>query len=174
MAEYMSAEIVIGGRIPADKVDGLIKAIRADGPSLDWSCGVFKPRRARDLMAAIEHNGIDHLTLNDHEAYYGRFDRIEAYCVEQGISFDRQTDAKNEFNGEKRRFRFGMGDFEFQSDQDGFEVVNRDQLIEVRDELRRGLYVNALKMLEGFMGPDVPDLEPFSVEGVETISQEKQ
>lgn len=121
MAERFAGEIKIGGRIPASKVEGLCVAITDQGVALEWGDADFEPKTAKDLTEAAD-GGV--LRLCSDQAIYGRFVELEGFCVKNGISFDRHSEGKYEYDAEIVKFRSGMRrPRTFLSDQNGHQLV---------------------------------------------------
>lgn len=168
MADCMAAEITIGGPIPQALVEGLCEAIGHDGPALDWGDGNFEPKSADDIRGALTGPGL--LVLRDDQAAWGKFDAIEGFCVEHGISFDRDCDGKYEYPAEHVRFRKGMSEPLEEEAIDGNAVINKSALARIRDVAKSARTEDALdKMddiineLDAIIGPDIAELEPIVI-----------
>lgn len=80
MADRVSATITIGGTVPRSLLARFIESIQDEGLSVEWDGGDFE-----------EHElPIDNaLYLVAHEVPWGRFEQLEAFCVEHGLPFVR-------------------------------------------------------------------------------------
>ncbi len=129
MADYIAAEIRIGGQIRQDLVPGLCKAIREECVSLDWGDACFVPDSAAELIGGCQdHNGVRLLSLCDDQASYGQFETLEKFLIEAGICFQRHSDAKYEFDAEIIEFRPGLGQVAFGSNNNGEFLVPLEKL----------------------------------------------
>lgn len=80
MADRVSVAIRIGGALPTDLLPTLCAAIERDGACLDWEGSPF-------VLGEIDQTVP--LYLADHEVPWGRFEAIEAFCVEHHLLFSR-------------------------------------------------------------------------------------
>lgn len=80
MADRVSASIIVGGTLTAPDYVELAEIIAGEGLSIEWDGERFEP----------EHRTIgEPLSLYAHEVAWGRFDRLEAWCVEKRLTFSR-------------------------------------------------------------------------------------
>lgn len=99
MADYMTAQITIGGGLPRRLVPGLCAAITKEGLSLEWGEARFCPQSAQELLEVrCEVDGRLYLRLCDDDAAYGEFDQLEAFLFRHGIPYDRQSEGKYEYD----------------------------------------------------------------------------
>jgi hypothetical protein len=132
MADYIAAEIRIGGQIRQDLVPGLCKAIREECVSLDWGDACFVPDSAAELINACdERDGVRLLCLCDDQASYGQFSILEKFLIEAGICFQRHSGAKYEFDAEITEFRPGLGQVVFASNNNGEFLVPLEKLTRI-------------------------------------------
>lgn len=84
MADRVSASITIGGAITAAIHTELAAIIADDGLSTEWDGATFAPH---------ERKAGEPLRLCAHEVAWGRFEQLEAFCVERRLPFARWSDA---------------------------------------------------------------------------------
>ena len=178
MSERMSADIWIGGKVPAHSVPGLCREIDAQGVSLDWGGARFSPKtKAELLQARVDHDGAAVLYLCDEQASWGRFDGLETFLQEHGIPFTRRADGGAAYNGEIVEHRPGQDMVCIPIDADGEPVVDAsvlrpvDELLtRALEQLENGSTDKAASMLKDARGqlrdqlpPMVTPLEPFEI-----------
>ena len=129
MADRLSAEIRIGGRIPAAAVPGLCGAIGDQNVGLAWGdCG-FWPQTAADLLeACTDHGGRRWLCLYDDGLPWGAFATVENFLQRQGIAYDRFTLAKDAYPPTIFAFRTETGVLELETTADHDPVVPMKRL----------------------------------------------
>ena len=100
MADYMAAEIWIGGKMPASLASELCKAIADDYVSLAWGDAPFRPTSPEDLLDAREPASDDDnvrlLWFCNDESRYGEFNDLEELLQEHGIAYSRRREGKYE------------------------------------------------------------------------------
>lgn len=80
MADRVSASITLGGTLSPARYGELSELIAAEGLATEWDGESFEPdHRTRG----------EPLQLFAHEVPWGRFDRLETWCVGQGVPFAR-------------------------------------------------------------------------------------
>lgn len=84
MADRCQASITIGGNLPAGLIIAFADLVRDEGLSTEWDGPEF------DISELPEN---DSLRLMANEVAWGRFDRLEAFCVEQALPFARWSGA---------------------------------------------------------------------------------
>ena len=84
MADRVSASMTIGGSINPATYERLAEIIADERLSTDWDGDPFEP------AGRIEGEA---LRLTAHEVAWGRFDRLEAFCVAERIPFARWSGA---------------------------------------------------------------------------------
>jgi hypothetical protein len=167
MSERFPGAIQIGGAVPERLAPDLARAITEAGGVVGVEGAPATLQTREDLLAAADPvTGI--FRLYDHEANYGTFPDLEIWLRDQGIAYDRQSDARYEFDGESVSFRPDLGVLVHTATQDGCPTVPLDALIEVRALLRAALVErspekvrSALAALDKVMGPDIPPLPPL-------------
>src|SRR5581483_815343 len=96
------------GKLDPKLVPQLCDAIALEQVALDWGEGSFDPGTAGDLLAALTpRKKVRLLRLCDDQARWGRFEQLEDFLVGHGISFDRSSDGKFEYDPELVVFRPG-------------------------------------------------------------------
>lgn len=80
MADRVSAQITIGGKLPASAVPDLIESIQAEGLSMEYDGAPFEPG---------ELVGGEALTLCGHEVAWGTFNVLEAFCRTHRLAYSR-------------------------------------------------------------------------------------
>ena len=80
MADRVSAQITLGGKLAGSAVPALIAAIEAEGVSTDYE--------GTQLEAADLFNG-EPLTLCASEVAWGTFNVLEAFCRTHGLAYRR-------------------------------------------------------------------------------------
>ncbi len=99
MADYMAAQITIGGSVPQRLVPRLCAVISRQGIRLEWGDVVFRPGTAQELLEARRQvDGRLCLRLCDDEVAYGQFDQLEEFLVRHRIPYDRHAEGKYEFD----------------------------------------------------------------------------
>lgn len=84
MADRVSAGITIGGTLPRSLLPDLATLVQAEGLSTEWdgetfSLAMFRADVPLELMAL--------------EVAWGRFERLETWCVGHGLPFARRSGA---------------------------------------------------------------------------------
>jgi hypothetical protein len=80
MVDRVSASIEIGGTIASVDYTRLALLIGDEALSIQWDGEDFAPEHRQEGQS---------LRLYAHEVAWGRFDALEAFCVEQGLPFAR-------------------------------------------------------------------------------------
>lgn len=126
------------------------------------------PSGVEEVLAAAAscHNGI--LTLVDDEAEYGEFDGLERFLTMNNIAFDRQSEAKYEYDAELIQFRPGMErPHRWLTTQNGEIMIPRAP---VKKFIKGGVAAGRLSISFGdwqafraSIGPDIPKLTPLKI-----------
>lgn len=126
MPDCMYAEIRIGGPITADNKAKLLGLLASESD--------FEPDES------FEDGG--YLNGRNADAPWGRFDQTEAFCIEHGLSFRRQSAGHYDYDAVIRWWAPGMSDqWECLSTQDGEPVIRVDV---IRSMAARGDSMGAL------------------------------
>ena len=127
MADYIPAEIHIGGPIPRALLDTLIKEIVTTGASiLDYGEKCATEEDVRDRLQAGKV-----FDLYDDRARYGRFDELEDFLVREGIHFDLHYDAKSEHDSQNLYYRGGQRVLELNATQNGKVLIPQDDIMKI-------------------------------------------
>lgn len=87
MADRVSASITLGGTVPASTYAELADVIASEGLSTEWDGEPFEPGQRTEG---------EPLRLFAHEVAWGRFEELEAWCVEHRLPFARWSGAYGE------------------------------------------------------------------------------
>jgi hypothetical protein len=180
MSEPIPTEISIGGKIRADQVPGLCKAIAEECVSLEWGDAYFRPETAEDLLAACQQfDGVRVLWLCNDQANYGRFDVLEGFLEREKISFRHKSDARFDFDAEVVQYRPQIGKVCYASENSGQPLIPLKTMTSIAEavdeaantaegqtalELLRRL-LNIQQLMHEAMLVVVPPLEPFEIVG---------
>ena len=176
MADYFPGEIRIGGTIPGDVLEAFLAEVNATGAKVGGYEGLeFAATTAADLTEALDGDG--HLFLVNDQARSGMFEEMEAFCVRHGISFDRHSDARYEYDAENISFRTGMKEpVSIPSNNAGEDLFTVGAVRPVVKELTRvvtaGLTreklkaaaVKIIRHLNSLLPPEIEPLPPLQVE----------
>ncbi|PTD16817.1 hypothetical protein [Sphingomonas fennica] len=117
MADRVSASITIGGNLPANLLLDLARVINAEGLSTDWDGSDFTITELPDRQP---------LTLMAHEVAWGRFEGLEAFCIENGLPFTRWSGAYPGQWGAERTVFTGSGEPQcYAADEDDYVLMGR-------------------------------------------------
>lgn len=165
MADYMAAEIWIGGSIPKKLVRKLCDAIAGEGAALEWGDARFEPTAGKDLADAVRDvEGVPLFWLCYERARYGKFSELELFLEKHGIPFDRASEGTCEFDPDLVQFRPGMPfPLTFATNRARQRVVERKEVQAILAILERGVIRAALKGFKDIVGEDVPPLPPFTI-----------
>lgn len=100
MAERVSASIVIGGSVTMSAYTDLCTLIADEALSIEWDGELFEPHH-RSAGAPLR--------LYAHEVAWGRFERLEAWCVENNLAFARWSGGYGGSWGPERVVFTGFG-----------------------------------------------------------------
>lgn len=147
MSEYIYVSLEIGGTLPASLVPEFLQSIDED---------IINKGEEITLNSLKGLN--DSLKING-EANYGLCTHTKEFCMEHGLSFINQAEAKCDYNADATYFVPGMEDVEsYNTDQNGNAVVRLDQVKPLFD-LMLALAEQDLKALPKFLNnPAVADL----------------
>lgn len=180
MADYMAAEIHIGGKVCRSVAQALCKTIDASGASLegDRQYRLNTPDellRARSADADKPHL----LKLHDDQARWGEFAALETFLQEHGIAYCRWSDGKYEYDAEAEAFHPDCGQSWWLTNHDRQPIVLASELApieakltELLETLKRGkvytveIIAQIEKIREGLrseLPPVVPPLESLEI-----------
>jgi hypothetical protein len=175
MADYFYGRILIGGLIPWDKAEQLLTLLKQEHDAPEDVTVATLGDSPLALQIAIDGC----LEIEDSDAAYGQFAKLEKFLAENRIAFDRESGAKHEFNAELVQYRPGQFDDKpvvTELDANGRAVVHNDDVYEVYKYLLSNgdgpcmtsddateLIHGSCTMLEKILGPDVPELDLFTI-----------
>ena len=118
MADRVSASITLGGTIAPSAYAELADVITAENLSTEWDGDPFTPDQR------IEG---EPLRLFAHEVAWGRFEQLEAWCVEHRMPFARWSGAYGGQWGAERVVFTGEGEpTSYAADEDDRVMIDRD------------------------------------------------
>lgn len=117
MADRVSASIVIGGTLTASAYAEIAEIIADEGLSIEWDGAQFEP----------DHRTFgEPLSLYAHEVAWGRFEELEAWCVENKLAFSRWSGGYGSQWGPERVVFTGQGEpMSCATDEDDYIVIGR-------------------------------------------------
>jgi hypothetical protein len=164
MSDHFPALIEIGGPIPRDVVPELLKRVKAEGLRWNWCDDALQASTPEELLAELKQHDSEVLSVGDDEAAGGQFEDLERFLVQHGIAFDRQCNAKYEYDGLLVQFRPGMDEpAENLATQDGDPTLRLDALRPIQRLLRKGKGREALAKLDELLDAVSP-LRPLSID----------
>lgn len=117
MADRVSASITIGGTLSRSLLPDLAALIEAEGLSTEWDGEPFTPAQFPDNAP---------LELMAHEVAWGRFERLESWCVEHGLPFARWSGGYSGQWGAERTVFTGAGEARsYAADEDDYLLIGR-------------------------------------------------
>jgi hypothetical protein len=130
MSDHFPGEIRIGGPIPRVVLKKLVRAVAAEGASLE---GYGGPEAKTEEIEKAFHEGAI-VRLYADQARYGMFADLEAFLVRRRIHFDRVSEAFCEYNAEAVFYR-GRGEpIIMPTDQEGHIMVHAEVITKVLDD----------------------------------------
>lgn len=149
MADRMYAKITIGGRISAHTGAKLIETLKDEG--LLYNENNLSKYKQEDGTYEFE----------DEEVSRVRFEDLESFCVKNGVSFERNSDAKYEYNAEKVWWQPGMEKpQEDITDTDYNVQVSLDTLNEMIEKIKKDNPDNPLDVLSKSLQEEHPQPLP--------------
>lgn len=120
MVDRVAASVVIGGDISATDYAGLIDLIASHDLRVEWEGEPYDPEQ-RTVGEA--------LSLYDQHAAWGRFDRLEAWCMGKGLPFVRWCGGYCAQWGSERLVFTGAGDpLAYGADDEDELVIGREMV----------------------------------------------
>ncbi|WP_030540242.1 hypothetical protein [Sphingobium sp. DC-2] len=101
MVDRVSASIEVGGMIGVADYSQLLALIAAEDLSVEWDGEAFAPEHRQEGQS---------LRLYAHEVAWGRFDALEAKCIELGLAFVRWSGGCSGQWGSERVIFTGKGE----------------------------------------------------------------
>lgn len=121
MADRVSASIRIGGTLDRDKLLDLAAIINAEGLSTDWD--------GEDFALSQLPEG-DALALMAHEVAWGRFERLEQFCVDESLPFARWSGTyAGQWGAERVVFTGREEPISYPCDEDDHVVIGKDHVV---------------------------------------------
>lgn len=118
MADRVSAAITVGGTVPQSTYAELTDVIASEGLSTEWDGEPFESDQRTEG---------EPLCLFAHEVAWGRFEQLEAWCVEHGMPFARWSGAYGGQWGAERVVFTGVGEpTSYAADEEDRIMVHRD------------------------------------------------
>ena len=129
MSDHFPGDITIGGDIPRRLLDKLAEMIASEGVSIDWQYALDEAAVRAAIEAAASKG--ETVRFTDDEACYGQFDDLENWLTGRGISFDRHSDARYEYDGENAYGRTHKRPVVMKSDQSSQDLVSTEEVRKV-------------------------------------------
>ena len=167
MADRFAGEIHIGGTLRvADHDPDDIDAFLAECSQQPTEWG--EPSQCEEVTLSTISQVIDEDTgfiiFRDDQACYGEFEELEELCRELGLSYDRTSDARYEYDGELVRWRAGMEEpLVEDADKNGKRLIAGEHVEACLATLRAGRIAEGIKALQELV-PDVAPLTKFEVD----------
>ena len=118
MADRVSASITLGGTISPSAYTELADIIAAEGLSTEWDGEPFETEHRTEG---------EPLRLFAHEVAWGRFEELEAWCVEHGVPFSRWSGAYGgQWGAERVVFAGGGEPTSYAADEEYRVMIDRD------------------------------------------------
>ena len=130
MADYMAAQIEIGGKLARTKLTELLSLIH-ELSAEDYSSS---PPNQEYLQTCADEN--KPLALYDDQARYGEFPELEAFCIANKLTFNRKSSPKYEYEGQIRFFSPDSGERNISATDAGEPYL---VLSELKDYQKKGL-----------------------------------
>jgi hypothetical protein len=129
MADWFYGRIRIGGRLPRKDLPEFMKTISSE---------ISEGKTEEELRGYIVDAGC--LELDDPQARYGRFDGIEEYCRQHGLTYVRDSDSYGECDAEKVFWRPGMESAEcLLTNKNEHIVIEKRNLLTYINDLKKFL-----------------------------------
>jgi hypothetical protein len=167
MAERFPTEISIGGTIKKEQIQALIDQINSEDLQHNWGSYCDRIETEEDLLKHKNDEGI--LWFCTESQVWGEFPDLEAFLVEQNISFNRHHSPRYEYHGELLQFRAGMETPSIATaDSDLVLMVDVSVVAGIRDKMRADKsavgITDSLKELDALcVDFDIPELPPFEI-----------
>jgi len=177
MADRMSAEIWIGGRLRRS----LLEELPVSDLCLDWDHNHLQSTSEADILAARDEDGLLH--FSDAEAAWGEFVELENWLRNRKLPFQRHSEGKYEYSPRLVAFRPDLKgkrnqDIDLLATQTGNPVVEMVSIEKIIDQMA-GLAADrkqpALRHLQRWeklfaklvkvLPPHLPPLPPLEIVG---------
>jgi hypothetical protein len=181
MADYMAAEIHIGGKVRHSVAEALCEEIAASRASLEWGGGPCRPNTPADLLRDRSADTGEPLVLKlyDDQARGGVFEDLETFLQEHGVQFRRWSEGRFEYDAEAVAFDPQTGQSSWLTDHAQHPIVLVSQLAPIEaklttllERMKRGkaeaedVLARIEDIREGLraeLPPTVPPLEPLEI-----------
>ena len=167
MADRFPGEIHIGGTLrPADRDPDDVDAFLAQCSELPTQWG--EPGHGGALTLETIGEVIDPdtgwITFRNDQACYGVFEELEDLCCRLSLPFDRNSDARYEYDGELVRWRPGMErPLVENATQSGHALIHRERVAACLAIFRDGRVEDGIKALQDLV-PEVALPPKFEVD----------
>ena len=135
MADYMAAEIHIGGKVRRSVVQALCTVITKSGVSLEWGDGPCHLNTPEELLQARSADEPLVLKLFDDQARWGQFEELEKFLREHGIAYCRWSEGKYEYDAEAVAFDPRCGEVSWITNHDREPIVLASGLAPIEAKL---------------------------------------
>ena len=167
MADRFPGEIHIGGTLrPADHDADDITAFlgQCAGQPTQWGESGHGDGLTLDTIDQVIDPDTGLITFRNDQACYGVFEELEELCCWLGLSFDRNSDARYEYDGELVRWRPGMErPLVENATQSGHALIDRERVEACQALLQHGRIEEGIKAL-GDLLPQFAPLAKFDVD----------
>ena len=167
MADRFPGEIHIGGTLRVadhdpDDID-LFLGQCSEQPT-DWGEPSQRDALTVDTIDQVIDEDTGWITFRDDQARYGEFEELEVLCRKLGLSYDRISEAKYEYDGEVVNWRPGMEQpLVEKADQSGNALIDRERVEACLATLKAGRVEDGIKALQDLV-PDIAPLAKFEVD----------
>ena len=167
MADRFPSEIHIGGTLRVidhdpDDIDAFL-AECSEQPT-EW-CEPSPPGTLTlDTIDKVIDQETGLIIFRDDQARYGAFEELEEACRKLGLSYERISEAKYEYDGEVVNWRPGMEQpLVEKADQSGNALIDRERVEACLATLKAGRVEDGIKALQDLV-PDIAPLAKFEVD----------
>lgn len=167
MPEWVTAHIYIGGDVTRDQLKAMLPVIRKEGCNFEWNGDMDTDfKKAADVLNNLDNEG--HLHLGSYQAAGGMFEVLEKFLRDNGIAYNRYSDAESDWNACVNFYRKGFKeDIDLTTTSNGDPVIAASVAIEAFNALKIGNVHAALETLAPYQKYIVPPLPPFNlIDGV--------
>jgi hypothetical protein len=176
MADHLTAEIYIGGKIKRELVPSLCEAICAQELGLDWMSEPFEPQTEEELLEGLDEfwDG-PALHFYDAQSKFGEFFELEEFLRLHNLPYSRQSGGSYCYDAGGVDFRPGRDLIELGTSTEGTPVITHVREVEralelvkkAQQSLGRGKGaldpLNKAADLRARALPELPALEPIEI-----------
>lgn len=162
MSDRLCGCITIGGQLKRADLDAFLAAVTGTGASHEWGEADFAPANEQELLEGLTDG---RLVLRDDQARFGEFTELEEACRALGLSYQRHSEGKYEFDPEVVDWRPGMSEPLIRMGSNDDEVttfVRADYVRQAIDLLETGGAKRALALLREVC-PTVSEVPVFEI-----------